>query len=138
MNRHIDIETLSRYFLNQLSSDEETAIQEHLSHCHECADRLDAMRKLREGMFGDELQEKQQTMLFRILRSGWTKAAAAIILVIGTGLFTAETIRNRNNVVEQHEIINDGKNSEEVFAIDTFDKQDSVYYHNKYGDDFKF
>ena len=117
MNRHIDIETLSRYFLNQLSSDEETAIQEHLSHCHECADRLDAMRKLREGMFGDELQEKQQTMLFRILRSGWTKAAAAIILVIGTGLFTAETIRNRNNVVEQHEIINGGKNSEEVSKI---------------------
>ena len=90
------------------------------------------------GLLIDELQEKQQTMLFRILRSGWTKAAAAIILVIGTGLFTAETIRNRNNVVEQHEIINGGKNSEEVFAIDTFDKQDSVYYHNKYGDDFKF
>ena len=33
----------------------------------------------------------------------------------------------------------DGEQIEnQVFAIDTFDKEDSTYYRNKYGDDFKF
>ena len=115
MNRHIDIDTLSRYLLNRLTQDEETAVQEHLRHCPECAGRLDAMRKLR-----------------------WTKVAAAAVIVAGIGLFTAETVRNRSNVLEQNEII-DGKQIEnEVFAVDSFDREDSLYYREKYGDDFKF
>ena len=122
MNRHIDIDTLSRYLMNRLTQDEETAVQEHLRHCPECAGRLDAMRKLRKGFFEDE----------------WTKVAAAAVIVAGIGLFTAETVRNRSNVLEQNEII-DGKQIEnEVFAVDSFDREDSLYYREKYGDDFKF
>ena len=104
MNRHIDIDRLSRYYLNRLTPEEETAVQEHLRNCPEC----------------------------------WTKVAAAAVIVAGIGLFTAETVRNRSNVLEQNEVI-DGKQIEnEVFAVDSFDREDSIYYREKYGDDFKF
>lgn len=137
MNRHIDIRTISDYFLNRLSVEDETAVQEHLSVCPECRARLEAMRRLRKGMFEDEDSTVQRTpVIFRILRSGWTKAAAAVIIVCGIGLFTFETVRNRDNVIEQHQIQNARNIENEVFAIDTFDSEDSLYYHEKYGDDF--
>ena len=121
MNRHIDIDTLSRYLLNRLTQDEETAVQEHLRHCPECAGRLDAMRKLRKGFFEDEEAHDRKSVIFRIVHSRWTKVAAAA-----------------SNVLEQNEII-DGKQIEnEVFAVDSFDREDSLYYREKYGDDFKF
>ena len=138
MNRHIDIDTLSRYLLNRLTQDEETAVQEHLRHCPECAGRLDAMRKLRKGFFEDEEAHDRKSVIFRIVHSRWTKVAAAAVIVAGIELFTAETVRNRSNVLEQNEII-DGKQIEnEVFAVDSFDREDSLYYREKYGDDFKF
>ena len=56
MNRHIDIDRLSRYYLNRLTPEEETAVQEHLRNCPECSDRLEAMRKLRKG-FGQRLPQ---------------------------------------------------------------------------------
>ena len=49
MSGHIDIRTLSDYFLSRLTSEEETAVQEHLSVCPECRARLEAMRRLREA-----------------------------------------------------------------------------------------
>ena len=129
MSGHIDIRTLSDYFLNRLTSEEETAVQEHLSVCPECRARLEAMRRLRRGMFGEEESSmERRPVFFRILRSGWTKAAAAI--------FTYDTVRNRSNVVEQHQIQNARDIENEVFAIDTFDTEDSLYYQEKYGDDF--
>ena len=94
MSGHIDIRTLSDYFLNRLTSEEETAVQEH------------------------------------------PKAAAAVILICGIGIFTYDTVRNRSNVVEQHQIQNARDIENEVFAIDTFDTEDSLYYQEKYGDDF--
>ena len=125
MNRHIDIDTLSRYLLNRLTQDEETAVH-------------DAMRKLRKGFFEDEEAHDRKSVIFRIVHSRWTKVAAAAVIVAGIGLFTAETVRNRSNVLEQNEII-DGKQIEnEVFAVDSFDREDSLYYREKYGDDFKF
>ena len=128
MNRHIDIDTLSRYLLNRLTQDEETAVQEHLRHCP----------KLRKGFFEDEEAHDRKSVIFRIVHSRWTKVAAAAVIVAGIGLFTAETVRNRSNVLEQNEII-DGKQIEnEVFAVDSFDREDSLYYREKYGDDFKF
>lgn len=137
MNRHIDIRTISDYFLNRLSVEDETAVQEHLSVCPECRARLEAMRRLRKGIFEDEDSTVQRTpVIFRILRSAWTKAAAAVIIVCGIGLFTFETVRNRDNVIEQHQIQNARSIENEVFAIDTFDSEDSLYYHEKYGDDF--
>lgn len=138
MNGHIDIQTLSKYFLNLLSHEEETKVQEHLRDCPECAARLEAMRRLRAGFSEDSAQGQEHGVLFRIIHSGWTKAAAAIVLVAGISLATVNTIQNRSNILDQNQI-HEGKNIEdEVFAIDTFDKTDSVYYHEKYGDDFKF
>ena len=138
MNRHIDIDILSRYLLNRLTQDEETAVQEHLRQCPECAGRLEAMRKLRNVFFEDTESQDRKSVIFRIVRSRWTKVAAAVIIVAGIGLFTAETVRNRSNILEQHEIVNGDNPDNEVFAVDTFDKKDSTYYRKKYGDDFKF
>ncbi|CCY35624.1 putative uncharacterized protein [Alistipes sp. CAG:831] len=137
MSGHIDIRTLSDYFLNRLTSEEETAVQEHLSVCAECRARLEAMRRLQRGMFGEEETSVERLpVFFRIVRSGWTKAAAAVIIACGIGIFTYDTVRNRSNVLEQHQI-QDVRNIEnEVFAIDTFDTEDSLYYQEKYGDDF--
>ena len=38
--------------------------------------------------------------------------------------------------MEQHQIQNARDIENEVFAIDTFDTEDSLYYQEKYGDDF--
>ena len=158
MSGHIDIRTLSDYFLNRLTSEEETVVQEHLSVCPECRARLEAMRRLRRGMFGEEESSmERRPVFFRVLRSGWTKAAAAVILICGIGIFTYDTVRNRSNVVEQHQIlftydtvrnrsnvveqhqIRNARDIEnEVFAIDTFDTEDSLYYQEKYGDKFLY
>ena len=96
------------------------------------------MRKLRNGFFEDTESQDRKSVIFRIVRSRWTKVAAAVIIVAGIGLFTAETVRNRSNILEQHEIVNRDNPDNEVFAVDTFDKEDSTYYRKKYGDDFKF
>lgn len=139
MSGHIDIRTLSDYFLNRLTSEEETAVQEHLSVCPECRARLEAMRRLRRGMFGEEESSmERRPVFFRVLRSGWTKAAAAVILICGIGIFTYDTVRNRSNVIEQHQLRNARDIENEVFAIDTFDTEDSLYYQEKYGDKFLY
>lgn len=138
MNGHIDIRTLSDYFLNRLSREEETAVQEHLSGCPECRDRLEAMRRLRTGFFEDGAQDLSRgPVFFRILRSGWIKAAAAVIVVAGIGVLTYDTLRNRTNITDEH-LIREGHGPKdgEVFAIDTFDAEDYLYYKEKYGDDF--
>jgi len=134
MNGHIDIRTLSDYFLNRLSREEETAVQEHLSGCPECRDRLEAMRRF----FEDGAQDLSRgPVFFRILRSGWIKAAAAVIVVAGIGVLTYDTLRNRTNITDEHLIRErHGPKDGEVFAIDTFDAEDSLYYKEKYGDDF--
>lgn len=136
MKGHIDIGTLSNYFLNRLASDKETEVQEHLSSCPECKARLDAIRRLRDGFFLlEESSVQKRTVIFKVLHSGWTKAAAAVILVAGIGIFTYETVSERDGIVEQQ--IRSGTENE-VFAIDTFDREDSLYYKEKYGEDFKF
>ena len=81
---------------------------------------------------------ERRPVFFRVLRSGWTKAAAAVILICGIGIFTYDTVRNRSNVVEQHQIRNARDIENEVFAIDTFDTEDSLYYQEKYGDKFLY
>lgn len=137
MNKHIDIRTLSDYFLNRLGNEEETAVQEHLSSCPECRKKLEAMRRLREGVFtGERKRTRHDNVLFRVLHSGWTKAAAAAVIVCGIGITAYETSVNRNNRTELNSIQKARSIENEVFAIDTFDTEDSVYYHDKYGDDF--
>lgn len=138
MKGHIDIDTLSKYFLNMLSPEEETKVQEHLRVCPECSAILKAMRSLRKGFQEDRQKENGKEVLFRILRTGWAKAAAVIILTAGISIATVDTIRNRTDVLEQHRIMNGRSMEDDVFAIDTFDKADSTYYLEKYGDDFKF
>lgn len=138
MNGHIDIKTLSGYFLNRLSPEEETAVQEHLHKCPECSARLEAMRKLRQGLFQEDTGQSRPKVIFRILRSGWTKAAAAVIVVAGIGFTTFQTIKNRSNIIRQHEILNNGNEGDNALDIDTFDMEDSLYYREKYGEDFDF
>ena len=40
--------------------------------------------------------------------------------------------------MEQHQIRNARDIENEVFAIDTFDTEDSLYYQEKYGDKFLY
>ena len=138
MNGHIDIERLSRYFLSILPPEEETAVQEHLRTCPRCAARLEAMRKLRKGFEEDREASGRKTVFFRVIRSGWTKAAAAAVVAAAVSIITLETVRDRSSILEQHEIMDGEQIENQVFAIDTFDKEDSTYYRNKYGEDFKF
>lgn len=137
MNCHTDIKTLSEYFLNKLTREEETQVQEHIATCPECRKRLEAMRRLHQGMFGEETDTGNiRPVLTRVIRSAWTKAAAALAIVLGIGYLTYETVRNRSSIVEQNQIQNIRNIENEVFAIDTFDAEDSLYYKEKYGEDF--
>lgn len=137
MNGHIDIKTLSEYFLNRLTREEETQVQEHLSSCPECRKHLEAMRRLHQGMFGEETGTGSiRLVMTRIVRSTWAKAAAVLILVLGIGYFTYETVSNRSHIVEQNQVQSVRDIENEVFAIDTFDAEDSLYYQEKYGEDF--
>lgn len=137
MNTHIDIKTLSDYFLNRLGGEDETAVQEHLSSCPECRKKLEAMRRLRKGVFTDGSKHRRHdTITFRILRYGWAKAAAAAIIICGIGFTAYEVSVNRNDGTVQDCIQNARSIENEIFAIDTFDTEDSVYYKDKYGEDF--
>ena len=136
MNGHIDIRTLTDYFLNRLSPEEETRVQEHLSSCPECAWKLEGMRRLRQGFFGEEEEKTAVPALTRILRSGWTRAAAAVIIIAGIGVISYETVRDRDSVFGRHQVQEGNGIENQVFAIDTFDKEDSIYYREKYGDGF--
>ncbi|HIZ86908.1 MAG TPA: hypothetical protein IAC03_01955 [Candidatus Coprenecus pullistercoris] len=138
MNRHtdhIDTDTLAKYFLNCLPREEETAVQEHLCSCPECSARLEALRKLR-GAMSDDSGQRRPGVLFRVLRSGWTKAAAAVIIVAGIGFLTARSVRDRSGIVE-HSLNPGMENKDNILSVDTFDKADSAYYKEKYGEDFK-
>lgn len=133
--KHLDSDQLSAYFLNKLSFDEETAVQEHLRLCHECRKKLDNLRCLYNA-FEENNTQATPSVFKRILHSGWTKAAASIIIIAGIGFFIYQSISAKHTTLHQN-IINDCRDDNQVFATDTFDKQDSLYYMEQYGDDFK-
>lgn len=131
--KHLDTNRLIAYFLNKLNQDEETAVQEHLHACPECRKNLEALRSLHKGIFEDETSV-QIPLFKRILHSGWTKAAASVIIIFGAGFLIYHSISTKESPINK-DLINGGRQENSIFAIDTFDKDDSLYYIEKYGDD---
>lgn len=134
--KHLNIETIADYYLNNLGYDQETKVQEHLRQCPSCRKKLEDMRNLYNAFY-EEPAEIQISVFRRIISSTWTKAAASIVVILGAGLLIYQGIVTRNSSREQF-MINSGMDPVEnqVFAIDSFDKEDSLYYHEKYGEDF--
>lgn len=132
---HLNLDRLTAYFLNRMTSEEETSVQEHLRQCPECSRKLSELRALYDAFY-NEKAEVRLPVFKRIIKSGWTKAAASVIIIFGAGFLIYKSIMTRQNVMEQ-QIINGGKEIENlVFALDTFSKEDSIYYFEKYGEDF--
>ncbi len=134
--KHLNIETIADYYLNRLEYDQETKVQEHLRQCPSCRKKLEDMRNLHNAFY-EEPAEIQISVFRKIISSTWTKAAASVVVILGAGFLIYQGIVTRNSSREQF-MINSGMNNVEnqVFAIDSFDKEDSMYYHEKYGEDF--
>lgn len=134
--KHLNIETIADYYLNRLEYDQETKVQEHLRQCPSCRKKLEDMRNLHNAFY-EEPAEIQISVFRKIISSTWTKAAASVVVILGAGFLIYQGIVTRNSSREQF-MINSGMNNVEnqVFAIDSFDKEDSLYYHEKYGEDF--
>ncbi len=133
--KHYDIETLSGYFLGTLPQEEENAVQQHLCECDECRRKIEQMRALRDGFFEDtEVVPVHRPIFVRVLRSHIFQAAAAVILICGIGLALFQATSHRDGIYQEQQILNNGRTMEnEVFAVDTFDKEDSIYYEEQYG-----
>lgn len=135
--RHIDTEILNRYVRNELSPKEETLVQEHISSCRECAGKVRDLRALSAAFFEKEHDSSaDRSLMFRILHSYVTVAAAAIMLTGGIAYFILEASRDRAHFNDTFRIENGKTENPPSFAIDTFDKEDTAYYREKYGDDF--
>lgn len=134
--KHLNIETIADYYLNRLEYDQETKVQEHLRQCPSCRKKLEDMRNLHNAFY-EEPAEIQISVFRKIISSTWTKAAASVVVILGAGFLIYQGIVTRNSSREQF-MINSGMNNVEnqVFAIDSFDKEDFLYYHEKYGEDF--
>ena len=134
--KHLNIETIADYYLNRLEYDQETKVQEHLRQCPSCRKKLEDMRNLHNAFY-EEPAEIQISVFRKIISSTWTKAAASVVVILGAGFLIYQGIVTRNSSREQF-MINSGMNNVENqgFAIDSFDKEDSLYYHEKYGEDF--
>lgn len=135
-DKHLNIETIADYYLNKLEYEQETKVQEHLHQCPSCRKRLEDMRTLHNAFY-EEPAEIQISVFKKVISSTWTKAAASVVVILGAGFLIYEGIATRNGSREQY-LINSGIDPVEnqVFAIDSFDKEDSLYYHEKYGEDF--
>lgn len=134
--KHLDIEKISAYFMNKLDFEEETEVQEHLRQCPSCRKMLEGMRALNDAFY-TESDDVPVSAFKKFIGSAWTKAAASIIIIFGAGFLIYESIVTRKGSTEQY-LINPGMDNIEnqVFAIDSFDKEDSLYYYDKYGEDF--
>lgn len=138
MNRHYDIKNLTDYFLGILPDEEENAVQQHLCECDECRRKVEQLRALRDGFFEEqEPAQIHRPVIIRVLRSHIFQAAAAVILVCGIGLLLFRNASDRNNIYQDQHILHNGRTMDnEVFAVDTFDRDDSIYYEEEYGPEF--
>ncbi len=139
-DRHFDIETISKYFLGHLTPDEEIAVQQHICECEECKKKIDGIRALHNVFFENNVSEHKQyhhNLIYRVVvHSRIFKIAAAVIIICGIGFVSFRYASQRESIYEQ-QILNNGRSLEdEVFAIDSFERDDSIYYEEKYGPDF--
>lgn len=130
--KHVDMNTLTDYLLDRLSLEEEAAVQEHLCECPECGKKVKDIRNLRKAFQEPSSVPAASSLFTRVIRSSWTKAAAAIAIIAG-GSILFINYRHHADPLMQQEILN-GRQEDQTFAIDTFDREDSIYYMEKYPD----
>lgn len=122
--KHLNIDELTRYFLNDLSRDSETSVQEHLSSCAECGEKLDNMRLLRKSVFETDISVASPKYTFKVLSSTWVKFAAAAVMILGMGI---GYFRSSDNGLST---VNEGIAPEIVLCVDSLSKEDSIDYYS--------
>lgn len=68
-------ETLEKYLLNQLADQEETAFQEHLQECDDCAERLRKIRQLSNTLIPGDKKRRLNRKVIPV----WVYVAASLI-----------------------------------------------------------
>ncbi len=126
-HEHYDIEELSRYFLNRMSPEEETALQEHLEKCPKCRKSLADLRTLHAQFSDIDSLKESQTTFVKVVSSFAFRVAAIIIVVVivGVALFKWGSSQTRNSLPTQMQI-NEGKDPKQVFDIDSCNVSDTL------------
>ena len=81
MSKHLDKYTTFRYVSNQLTPEQETLVQEHISECAKCRDEIRKYRALSSGI-GTE-QSESPSIIKLIYKSTLFRVAASLIIVAG-------------------------------------------------------
>lgn len=136
IEEHLSIEILTEYFLGKLDTSQEREVRAHLYECNECSKKLSAIRKLYSSFFVkrekyerkrvEEIKPRHRGIFIRVIRSKWTIAAASIILIAGISFASYKFVKSRQDIYNS--TIIEGKESENLFSTDTFDKQDTIQY----------
>jgi hypothetical protein len=81
MSKHLDKYTTFRYISNQLTPEQETLVQEHISECDKCREEIRKYRALTSGINTDQPQSPSVIKL--IYKSTLFRVAASLIIVAG-------------------------------------------------------
>ena len=134
---HPDIGKISDYLTNRLSVEEEISVQEHLHSCAQCREKVRRMRSLRDFIFDGQDKAKDESIFIRIIKSTVFKAAAAVVIIAGITFFIRESLRTTEEVTIQYQIFQEREQVDPPLYIDTFSTKDSLYYIEKYGEEFE-
>lgn len=134
---HPNMEKISDYLTNRLSTEEEISVQEHLHSCSECMERVRRMRLLRDSIFNGQDKAENENIFIRIVKSTAFKAAAVVVILAGITLFIRESLRNSEEVTIQYQIFQEREQIDPPLYIDTFSTEDSLYYIEQYGEEFE-
>lgn len=81
MSKHLDKYTTFRYISNQLTPEQETLVQEHISECAKCREEIRKYRALTSGINAEQPQSPSVIKL--IYKSTLFRVAASLIIVAG-------------------------------------------------------
>jgi hypothetical protein len=81
MSKHLDKYTTFRYISNQLTPEQETLVQEHVSECDKCREEIRKYRALTSGINAEQPQSPSVIKL--IYKSTLFRVAASLIIVAG-------------------------------------------------------
>ena len=81
MSKHLDKYTTFRYISNQLTPEQETLVQEHISECAKCREEIRKYRALTSGI--NAKQHQSPSVIKLIYKSTLFRVAASLIIVAG-------------------------------------------------------
>lgn len=135
--KHIDNKDLSRYFMNEMSGDEESMVQEHIGECTWCRKKIQDMRKLKIEFDKIDTLHGNRHLFIRVINSTWTRVAATLLVIAAVGVAIYQVSRSGSNLPQQLQI-NTPHQHENVLDIDTLSSDlpatfptDSIYDNKK-------